>query len=998
MIRFVLVLSLGSWIAWATAARGDEIPPPLERRVDFETEIRPLLTARCLACHGPDKQRGGLRLDRKNAAMEGGYEGDDIIPGDGAESLVVRLTAGAEEDRLMPPKGARLSNEQVALLRTWIDQGADWPGGDEDDDPRNWWSLRPLALAEVPVIEPFADADAPPARNPIDAFIRAKLREKGLGPSPEADRRTLIRRLSFDLVGLPPTPEEITAFVDDPDPLAYEKLVDRLLASPRYGERWARHWLDAAHYGDSHGYDKDKPRPNAWPYRDYVIRSFNADKSYGRFVAEQVAGDVLYPDEPDGVVALGFLASGPWDFVGHAEVPETKIDGQIARHLDRDDMVAVTINTFLGLTAQCAQCHDHKFDPISQEDYYRLQAVFAAVDRADRPYYDDPEIAREARELTALRDQRENERKRVEALIEDRAGPALAELDRRIAEAQEPPDRPEHGYHSALAIDAGEVKWVQVDLGRSAAIDRVVLWGCFDSFNDIGPGFGFPVRFKIEASDDPTFERETVVIADRTEADEPNPGVAPQTFQAQGARGRYVRLTAPRLAERFNDHVLAMAELEVFDEAGANLAAGAPVSALDSIEAGPRWRLSNLVDGHAPGRDRPDELAKLQADRAELLASAVDPSDLRTLEEIQESLRRIEARIADLPEPSLVYAATIYDGGDAPFRGTGPDGGRPRPIHVLFRGDVKSPRKEVGPAALEVFTELPGAFDLSPDQPEGERRAALARWLSDRRNPLVWRTIVNRVWQHHFGNGIVATSGDFGRMGEPATHPELLDWLAVGFRDGGQSLKDLHRLIVTSSTYRQSSAGNPEFEAIDAGDAYLWRAPRRKLEAEAIRDAAIFVAGRLDPTMYGPAFQDFVIERPEHSPQYQYDLQPPDDPKIHRRAIYRFLVRSKLQPFMTALDCADPSMRVDKRNETASPLQALALYNNGLMLTMAKHLADRVEPAGDRRAQLARAFALALGREPSTEELSTLDAHAAEFGLPSACRVILNLNEFMFID
>lgn len=997
MTRLALVLSLGFWIAPAFADEEDGIPPPLERRVDFETEVRPLLTARCLACHGPDKQKGGLRLDRKNAALEGGDEGDDIIPGDGAESLVVRLTAGVEEDRRMPPKGGRLSAEQVALLRTWIDQGADWPGGDADDDPRNWWSLRPLARAEVPAAEPFAAA--PPARNPIDAFIRAKLREKGLEPSPEADRRTLIRRLSFDLVGLPPTPEEIAAFVADPDPLAYEKLVDRLLASPRYGERWARHWLDAAHYGDSHGYDKDKPRPNAWPYRDYVIRAFNADKPYGRFVAEQVAGDVLYPDDPDGIVALGFLASGPWDFVGHAEVPETKIDGKIARHLDRDDMVAVTINTFLGLTAQCAQCHDHKFDPIAQEDYYRLQAVFAAVDRADRPYYADPAAARRARELADARDQRANEHTRLEALIAERAGPALAELDRQIAEAEKSAaDRPEHGYHSALASNAEETKWVQVDLGRTATIARVVLWGCFDSFNDIGAGFGFPARYKIEAADDPSFQRGVVVIADRTEADESNPGVAPQAFDAHGARGRYVRLTATRLSERLADYILALGEMEVFDDAGANLAAGAPVSALDSIEAAPRWRMTNLVDGLASGRDRTEEPAKLRADRANLLARAVDPADLRALQEARESLRRVESEIADLPRPSLVYAATIYDGGDAPFRGTGPDGGKPRPIHVLFRGDVRSPRKEVGPGALEVFADLPGQFDLSTDSPDGQRRAALARWLSDRRNPLVWRAIVNRVWGHHFGNGIVATPGDFGRMGEPPTHPELLDWLALEFRDGGQSLKDLHRLIVSSATYRQSSAGNPEFEAIDANDAYLWRAPRRKLEAEAARDAAIAVAGQLDPTMYGPAFQDFVIERPEHSPHYQYDLQPPDDPRINRRAIYRFLVRSKLQPFMTALDCADPSMRVDKRSETASPLQALALYNNGLMLTMAKHLAERVESAGDRRAQVARAFVLAIGREPSAEELSALDAHAAEFGLANACRVIFNLNEFLYID
>ncbi|AMV40402.1 DUF1549 domain-containing protein [Planctomyces sp. SH-PL62] len=991
MARSALILAMVLGFVRPVAGE-DAVPPAIDRRIDFEAEVRPLLTARCTACHGSETQKSGLRLDRRKSAMRGGHEGAAITPGDGAESLLVQLVAGLDESRVMPPKGGRLTTEEVAILRTWIDQGADWPG---DDDPRSWWSLRPLERPAVPARAEFADA--PPARNSIDAFVRSRLQEKGLKPSPEADRRTLARRLWFDLTGLPPTPEEVAAFAADPDPLAYEKLVDRLLASPRYGERWARHWLDVAHYGDSHGYDKDKPRPNAWPYRDYVVRALNADMPYDRFVAEQVAGDVLFPDSPEAVAALGFLAAGPWDFVGHAEVPETKSDGKVARHMDRDDMVSVTINTFLGLTVSCAQCHDHKFDPIAQKDYYSLQAVFAAVDRADRPFHDDPAVARKALVLAAGRAKADRERRRLHDLVAAQGGPALAELDRRLASAAEPgAERPEYGYHSALAARDDEARWVQVDLGRSVEVARVALWPCRDSFNGIGDGFGFPARYKIETSDDPTFARGVAILADRTGADEPRPGVAPLVFPAK-AVGRYVRVTATRLAERQNDYHLALGELEVFDPSGANVAAGSKVSALDSIEAPPRWRADNLVDGIAPGRESAD-LEGLKAEREALLARAVEPAVRDDLAKVDETIHRLDAEKAALPAPKMVYAATIHDGGDGPFRGTGPDGGRPRPIYILVRGSVDKPSDEVGPGALNVFRELPGDLHVSPDRPEGERRAALAKWLVDDRNPLTWRVIVNRVWQYHFGRGIAATTSDFGKMGQAPTHPELLDWLAVEFRDGGRSLKTLHRLILTSAAYRQASTGDPAAEAVDSEDAFLWRSPRRKLEAEAVRDSALAVSGLLDPAMYGPAFREFVMERPEHSPHYEYDLMRPDDPSIRRRSIYRFLARSRPQPFMTVLDCADPSMQVDKRGESVSPLQALALYNNGLMLTCAKALAARVEPAGDRRAQVSKAFTLALAREPSADELSGLDALAAEHGIASACRVILNMNEFVFVD
>ena len=977
----------------AAAATGDAPPA-----VAFDRDVRPIFAKHCVSCHGPDKQKGGFRLDRRADALKGGDSGPAVVPGKPADSPLLKFVAGDDADTVMPPKGDRLTAAQVATLRAWVAQGAKWPAdGSATANPADWWSLKPVARAAVPTFAADPKATAW-VRNPIDAFVLAKLKEKGLSPSPEADRRTLLRRVGFDLIGLPPTPEEVEAFLADAAPDAYERAVDRLLASPHHGERWARHWLDVAHYGDTHGYDKDQPRPNAWPYRDYVIRAFNADKPYARFVQEQVAGDVLFPGTTDGVTALGFVAAGPWDLIGHAEVPETKTDGKIARHLDRDDMVANTVNTFASLTVQCAQCHNHKFDPVLQDDYYRLQAVFAALDRADRPYHADPAAAARYGDLIAKRAALRERQRGLDAKVKQAGGPALADLDRAIAAAKGvPPARAEYGYHSAIEPKADAAKWVQVDLGAAAAVGRVVLWGCHDDFNGVGAGFGFPVRFKVELSDDPAFTTGVVVVADRTAADVPNPGVAAVGFDAAGAKGRYVRVTATRLAPRQNDFIFALAELDVLDAAGKNLAAAAPVTAKDSIEAPVRWRKANLTDGYAPGQGGAGDLARLGKERAALVARATDAATTAAVAEVAGELTKLEAELAKVAPTGTVYAGTVHNG-TGTFRGTGPDGGRPRPIFVLKRGDVKTPGPEVGPGAPAVVPGWAAAFDVAPTAPEGERRAALARWLTDPKNPLAWRSIVNRVWQYHVGRGLVATPNDFGKMGQQPSHPELLDWLAAEFRDGGGSLKKLHRLIVTSATYRQASAGNAAAEAVDAGNVYLWRMPRRKLEAEAVRDAVLAVAGKLDRTMYGPAFRDFVVEHPEHSPHYEYHLHDPNDPKSHRRSVYRFLVRSKPQPFMTVLDCADPSLQVEKRTETLSPLQALALLNNGFMLTMAKHLAARVEKAGGPPEQVAAAFRLALGRAPTADERAALAAHAKQHGLANACRVILNLNEFVFVD
>jgi hypothetical protein len=945
--------------------------------VDFVRDVRPIFEKHCYECHGAEKQKNDYRLDIKVVALK------NIVAGKSAESPLFRFVSGMEKDTPMPPK-SKLSSTELDTLKRWIDEGAVWPDGVDVaklEDKTDWWSFKPLK------------SEGPRAKGgEIDAFIQAKLKEKGLTPAPRADARTLIRRLFFDLTGLPPTPSDLSDWSDLSDE-RYEKLVDHLLASPRYGERWARHWLDLVHYGETHGYDKDKPRMNAWPYRDYVIRAFNNDKPYARFIKEQIAGDALYPGTTDGITALGFIAAGPWDLIGHAEVPETKLDGKIARHLDRDDMVQNAIGTFCSLTVQCAQCHNHKFDPISQEDYYSLQAVFAGIDRTDVDYYPDDASMQKFATLQKQKKQITDEIAALEEPLKKKAGEAYAALSKRIDGAAEkvtnPNAKPDFGYHSAISPTQDAVKWVQVDLGKSVQVERIVLKPCYDDYGKIGGGFGFPVRFKIEVSDDPAFKTGVSLVWRKHDAtfmhDFPNPGLKPfetGTAGDDGVTGRYVRVTAVKLAPRKDDYIFALAEMEVYDsKTGPNLAVGRPVTSLDSIEAAPRWRKANLTDGIAPESRTEEDKLKLIRERDALMLAQADEATKKKLH----AARKQRDALPQLPAPQKVYAGAVHYGSGA-FKGTH---GVPRVIQVLKRGDMKQPAQEVSAGAVTVLSELLKVpFKVAGDH-ESDRRAALAKWITDKNNALTWRSIVNRVWQHHFGRGLVDTANDFGRMGGKPTHPELLDWLAVTFRDEmGGSMKKMHKLIVMSETYRQSSTGSVPS---DANNIFLSHQNRRKLDAESIRDSILAVSGKLDLTMGGPSFQDFVIDKPQHSPHYEYHLHDPEDPKSHRRSIYRFIVRSQQQPFMTVLDCADPSMRVDKRNESLSPLQALAMMNNGLTVTMAKHFAAH---AGS----VKRAFVLALAREPSPDELAALEDYAKREGLENACRVILNLNEFTFVD
>lgn len=964
----------------------------------FEEVVAPALERTCLRCHDADAREGGLSLaTRADAVAPLQGKGPAIVPGSVPDSFLLDLVD--PEDPYMPAEGDPLTPDEVAALSEWVEAGAPWTEGrvlrSADLADLDWWSLRPLVRPDVPAIP---GDEAPVARNEVDAFVLARLAERGLRLSGGCDRRTLIRRLTFDLHGLPPTPEEVEAFVADGAPGAYERLVERLLASPSYGERWARRWLDVARYADTHGYDKDKRRPDAWRYRDWVIGAINADLPWGEFVRLQVAGDVIAPQDPDGAIATGFLAAGPWDFVGHVEVREGTREKARVRNLDRDEMVAATITAFASTTVHCARCHDHEFDPIDQEDYYALQAVFAGVERVSREVDVEPDVTARRR---ALEQQDAEQAEREEALaraVDERLAAVLGGGPGRLEELlpQVHAGAPATlGWHSAIEADPGAGAWVQVDLGQSVEVEEVWLLPAHVAFGGHpGPGFGFAPRLVVEVSDDPAFEGEVRRLAGGPGEGLEGPGDAPVIHRPPGgaAGGRYVRVTATRLWERTDDFVFALRELAVLS-GGASVAHGAPVTGSGSIEAPGSWGAAYLVDdtGLWARRAAVREAAELREALVEVRGSAFREERAQLARE----RAALEEELAALPPQSRVYAVASRFRSEGAF--TPPPEGAPRPIHLLRRGSVEAPVRPVGPGALTAVTALPARFELDDPGQEGARRRALADWLAHPQNPLTWRSAVNRIWQGHFGRGLVGTPNDLGRMGESPTHPELLDWLAAELREVG-SVKHLHRLIVTSATYRQAVDYGQAARADDDDNRLLWRQGRRRLEAEELRDTLLAVSGRLDVSMGGPGFAPFHFED-DHSPRYLYDRAELDAPGTDRRSVYRFVVRSVPDPFLATFDCPDATASAPARGESTTPLQALSMWNDRFVLRQCEHLAARLtRERPTLSGRIDRLVALAWGRPADEGERQMLARHAQENGLPSACRAVVNAAEFLYVD
>lgn len=929
-------------VAMPSAARQDG---------ELSRQASDLLAQRCLACHDSVKRAGGVDLTNRASAQASGIF---KVNASGSSRLERVVTS-----RKMPPNG-KLSAGEVSLMTRWVAVGSPYPAVKLEAvnaASAPLWSFQPVKRSSVPQT-PF-DALS---NNPVDRFLFATLAKNGLRPSPLADRRTLLRRVTIDLTGLSPTPEEMDAFLRDSGPNAYAKVVDRLLDSSAYGERWGRHWLDVVRYGESNGYEQNHVRPDAWPYRDYVIRAFNKDTPYPQFVAEQLAGDVPAKDNPDAAAATGFLVAGTHDTVGI----QTEEGTRQQRSNDLDDIVSTTGAAFLGLTVGCAKCHDHKFDPIPQRDFYRLAACFAGVrhgvrqmrDQTEAEKRQESEATNRSTELQNALNDLDNQARTVVLRNRGAAAASRPAVNARRNEDVFAPVTARFVRFTVLATNDGAepcIDELQVFGPASAANRALASEGAKATAGSLLPGYAI---HQVAHLNDGKLGNEHSWVSSAK-----GTGWAQIELASEQAVSRVIWSRDGAEIPKFDDRLPVKYRIEVSRD-------------------GTNWSVVATEAGRTGTRDyiHPDELL-----------NALTPDQRALRLSLQKQLADQKQQLAALRSSDRAYIGQF----------TAPD-----PIYVLRRGDVMQRGDEVQPGALSKVDVLDSDLTHSATAPEPERRLALARWIGDPSNPLTARVFVNRVWQYHFGRGIVGTPSDFGRNGEKPTHPELLDWLASEFMGGDTSifsrqhgfawkLKPLHRLLVTSYVYRQSSATTPKGVAIDAFNTLLWRMNLRRMEAEAVRDSVLAAAGKLDRKMGGPSFKLYkyeVVNVAIYSPLEEYG------PETWRRGVYQQAARGIRDDLLGAFDCPESSQRAPKRESTTTALQALSLLNGPFLSQQSGFLAERIrKEAGEApEAQIKRVFLIVFQRPPDLGEQAEALALYRRQGATALCRALLNANEFLY--
>jgi mono/diheme cytochrome c family protein len=950
-------------------------------RVDFARDIRPILERSCLGCHGPKQQMANLRLDVKSLVLNGRI----VTPGNLQRSVLYERVAGLGEQARMPMGQKPLPTEEIERIKLWIQQGAEWPDSlSAAAEVRQHWAYIPPQRPALPRVR---NTSWP--RNAIDFFVLARLESEGLTPSPEADRVTLLRRLSLDLIGLPPTPEEVDAFLADPSPDAYNKQVERLLSSPHYGERWARIWLDAARYADSDGYEKDKPR-QVWFYRDWVINAFNRDLPYDRFIIEQIAGDLLPNPTQDQLVATGFLRNSMINEEGGIDPEQFRMEAMF----DRMDAIGKAI---LGITVQCAQCHNHKYDPLKQEEYYRMLAFLNNSHEGSIAVYTPQqqmkraEIFRRMRELEAVARGRMPDWEQRMAVWEQQVAAmntAWTVIRPQVEDistgGQKYLPMPDGSFLAAgYAPTKHRVKFIWKSDQPVSAFRLELLTDPDLPMGGPGrsvKGTGALTEFEVEVASPADPEKTEKIKVVRATADV-NPPETPleKIFYDKTDRRRVtgpVEFAIDGKEEtawgidigpgRRNQPRKAVFVLEK------PIPAGSFVYIYLSQKHG-GWN-SDDNQNHNLGRMRlsvspdPEAVADpVPSNVREILAIPREKRSPRQQEEVFRYWRTTRPEFADLntaiealwrehPEPASQLVLS--------------ERSEPRPTFLLTRGDFLKPAKQVEPGTPAFLHPLP---EGAP-----HNRLTFAQWLVDRRSPTTARAFVNRVWQAYFGTGLVATSEDLGKQSEPPSHPELLDWLAVEFMDGGWKVKELHRLIVTSATYRQSSRCTPELLSKDPYNRLLARGPRFRVDAEIVRDIALAASGLLNPELGGPSV---------YSPAPQFLFQPPasygpkiweeaQGPERYRRALYTFRYRSVPYPVLQAFDAPNGDMSCVRRARSNTPLQALATLNETLFLEAAQALARKTitDGGGDDTARVRFAFRRCLARHPEARELAELNS------------------------
>ncbi len=926
------------------------------RPVDFGREIQPLLAKRCYSCHGPDKQKGGLRLDQQEAAFAALDSGDKaIVAGDIKKSVLLDRVSSTEEGERMPPEGAPLSATQIDLLRRWISGGAKW---------QTHWAFNPMKAQTPPTVK-----DQAWVRNPIDSFILGKLEASGLAPAAPADKVALLRRATFNLIGLPPTPAEVQAFLDDNSPEAYEKVIDRLLASPHYGEHWARHWLDLVRYADTNSFERDGVKPNAWRYRDYVIRALNDDKPYDQFVKEQLAGDELPQVTADSLIATGYYRLGLWD--------DEPADRELAKFDTLDDIVATTGQVFLGLTVNCARCHDHKIDPIPQRDYYSLLSFFHNVTpmsyggpNVERPVFAN-EAARQGFEVLTQQ-------------LHERRNEAQAELTRLENSLRE--------KYAARTANPGATRSVDIaDLEYKFYRSHWEKLPDFDNLKPEGTGKLSDGLFDIRPAtreDDFGFVFTGQLIVPRD---------GRYTFRLDSDDGSRLLLDGKKLVERDGVHGTGdpqTAEIE--------LKQGRLPIRLEYFQgifgkglivqwSGPGVETRSLAALPQANKATAENLADLIRTQGAQLFGAAAVKEYNDLKEKLEQLRR-EKVPAD-------YALVISEHGP-----------RAPETFVMQRGNAHVPGDKVEPAYPQIFAS-PKPSEFQPRDHSSGRRIALAEWITSPTNRLTARVMVNRLWQHHFGRGIVRSTNNFGQLGDAPTHPELLDWLAMEFASSGWKIKQLHKLIMLSNAYQMSSAANEAALRQDPQNDLFWRFDMRRLTAEELRDAIHAVNGRLHSTMYGPGFYPDIsdeVKAGQSVPGSGWGKTPYEEQA--RRSVYIHVKRSLITPILADFDFADTDSSCAARFATTQPTQALGMLNGAFLNQQAAELANRLrkEAGPDRVAQIKLALQLAVNREPEASAIErgvklmdTLKAKhnlSEEQALNLYCLLVYNLNEFVYLD
>ena len=911
------------------------------RAVDFVKEVQPVLEANCYDCHGEDKQKNGLRLDSVAGILKGSDSGEPwFVRGSSGESLLIRMVTSTDPKHMMPPKGERLKAEEVGLLKAWIDGGAAMPGEKEAAAgmqlKTDHWSFQAVRRPEVPGVVAGG--------NEIDAFVGEKLKEKGMVALGEADKRTLVRRIHLVMHGLPPSPAESEAFVRDERPEAWAELVEKVLASPRRGERWARHWLDVVRYADTNGFETNRERKTAYHYRDWVIASINEDKPYDQFVREQIAGDALGMD-----AATGFLVAGAYDIV---KSPDPNLS-LMQRQEELADMVSTTSTAFMGLTMGCARCHNHKFDPVLQKDYYAMQAVFAGVNHGERPIRRTLG-AEEAGRMEALR-------KEAAALREVVAGWRQKAAEAGGGVAKRAAVNARENEEVFAATEVGAVRFViEASSAAEPCVDELEIYDEGGKNVALASGgavvkasgslAGYPIH-KLEHLNDGQSGNDRSWIADTA-------GKA-WVEVVLPAKAKVKRVVWGRDRNgQFGDRVATSYRFEGLGASG-------------------EWAVLATSEDRMPfgGQEAPDAfIAKLGA------------SDAAAAREALGSLAAVEAKVAALSGAASGWVGTFS---------------QPGRTHRLYRGEPQQPREEVAPDVVTVM----GTLGMGVDEPEQERRVKFAQWLTKAEHPLTARVMVNRIWHYIFGQGIVSTPSDFGLNGARPTHPELLDWLADEFVRSGWSVKHVQRLILKSAAFRRSSgAGEPvagdassaKNLKLDAGGEYLWRFTPRRLEAEAIRDAMLTVSGVLEMSGGGPGFylMDVVEENVMH-----YFAKEKFGPAEFRRMVYQFRIRQTTDSVFSSFDCPDGGQVMPKRSRSNTPLQALNLFNSTFVLGQAGILEERIrkEAGADAVAQAERAFALFYNRAPDAWEREQCVAMIEAEGLGSFCRALYNSSEFLFV-